>query len=224
MKQTPAPAAAETGSEILLLLSCFIQQVNSLCWQERTMTAATPGSSGPNLFSMFSAERQSLYRGPRETFLYSMVAQGLNLGILVYFTSCMIQGPRGIIRQIPPLKVLPIIFSGKSGGGGGNHYPLPASQGNPPNASLADQIVPPTVIVMNETHKLTVPETVVVAPDVKFPDQGRIGDPLSKSSTLSDGSGGPTGIGESCCGGIGSSQGPPSGRGLRASTRPVLRE
>ena len=186
------------------------------------MTAATAGPSGPNLFSLFSGERQSLYRGNRETFLYSMLGQGLMLALLVYFTSCLIQGPPAIIRDGQPLKV-PLIFSGLSGGGGGNHNPLPASRGNPPRASLADQIVPPTVIVSKEMPKLPVEETVVVAPDVKFPQEGRIGDPLSKFSALSDGPGGPTGIGPGCCGGIGPSNGPHVGPGPEGIFAPGLR-
>ncbi len=176
------------------------------------MTAATPGPSGPNL-SMFSSDRSTLYRGNRETFVYSMIGQGLTLALLVYFTSCIIQPPPGIVRSSCNLNVLPIIFWGNRGGGGGNHEPLPASHGNPPTASLGDQIVPPTVIVPQETHKLMVPETVVVAPDVKFPQEGQIGDPLSKFSVPSDGPGGPGGMGQGCCGGIGPSAGPHVGIG-----------
>lgn len=177
------------------------------------MTAATPGLSGPNLFSMFSGESQRLYRGNREAFVFSLLGQGLALGLLIYFTSCIIQVPPGIVRSVPSLNALPVIFSGHNGGGGGNHDPLPASRGNPPKASLSDQIVPPTVIVPKEMPKLAVPETVVVEPDVKFPQVGRIGDPLSKLSVPSDGPGGPTGIGPGCCGGIGPSTGPHVGIG-----------
>ena len=39
------------------------------------MTAATPGPSGPNLFSMFSSNGDGLYRTRREAFVFSLVGQ-----------------------------------------------------------------------------------------------------------------------------------------------------
>ena len=53
----------------------------------------------------------------------------------------------------------------------------------------------------------------MLAPDVKLPQGAQIGDPFSKFSILSNGPGGPTGIGPGCCGGIGSSSGPGVGPG-----------
>jgi protein TonB len=74
-------------------------------------------------------------------------------------------------------------------------------------------LVPPTVVLPKEPPKLAMPGTVVVAPDVTLPQGGQIGDPLSKFSILSNGPGGPGGIGSSCCDGIGSSKGPFVGDG-----------
>jgi TonB family protein len=108
---------------------------------------------------------------------------------------------------------LPLIFSGRNGGGGGNFELLSASHGNPPRASLDPQIVPPTVIVPKEMPKLPAEETVVVAPEIKFPQGGRIGDPSSLFSNPSDGPGGPDGMGKGCCGGIGDYSGPHIGSG-----------
>jgi TonB family protein len=55
----------------------------------------------------------------------------------------------------------------------------------------------------------------MMAPDVKFPVSTRIGDPSSPfSKWLSDGPGGPGGIGNGCCGGIGPDSGPYVGEGL----------
>lgn len=177
------------------------------------MTAATPGPPGSHLFSMFLGERPSWYRGNCETFLFSLLGQTLVLGLLVYFSGCLIQAPPGIARRVPGLNLLPVIFSGRNGGGGGNRDPLPASHGNPPKASLDEQIVPPTVVVSKEMPKLPMPETVMVAPDVTFPQSDQIGDPLSKFFTPSDGPGGLKGIGPGCCGGIGPSNGPHVGIG-----------
>ena len=176
------------------------------------MTAACPGP-GPNIFSMLSGENDGLYRARRETFVLSMIGQAAIVGLLIYFTSCVIQGPPEIVRRFPKLDEIPLIFSGNSGGGGGNHDPLPASHGDIPKASLDTQIVPPTVILPKEPPKLPVDESVNLAPDVKLPQGGQIGDPFSKFSILSNGPGGLTGIGAGCCGGIGPSAGPGVGPG-----------
>lgn len=176
------------------------------------MTAA---SSGPdrNLFTLSSGQ-PSLDRTRREAFVLSLVGQAVMLSLIVYFTSCVIRNPPEMGGQMPKLRDLPLIFSGRSGGGGGDHDPLPASHGNLPRASLDAQIVPPTVIVPKEMPRLSVEETVVVAPDIKLPQGGQIGDPTSPfSRILSNGPGGPGGVGEGCCDGIGSSKGPHVGDG-----------
>ena len=108
------------------------------------MTAASPE---PNIFSILSGENDGLYRTRRETFVFSLLGQAAILGLLVYFTSCVIRGTPDIARQLPKFAELPLIFSGHNGGGGGNHDPLPASHGNLPRASLDPQLVPPTVIL-----------------------------------------------------------------------------
>ncbi len=133
------------------------------------MTAAPPG---PSLFSIFSGERDVDYRTRREAFLLSLVGQAAILGVIIYFTSCVIRNAPEISRQLPKFAELPIVFLGHNGGGGGNHDRLPASQGTPPRASLDNQIVPPTVIVPKEMPKLPAEETVVAAPEVKFPLTG----------------------------------------------------
>jgi periplasmic protein TonB len=178
------------------------------------MTAATPGPSGPNIFSMFSSEGRDLYRAKRETFVLSLLGQAVILGLLIYFTSCVIRSTPPLVGSLPPLNELPLIFSGHNGGGGGNFDPLPASNGNPPSASLADQLTPPTVMQPKAMPKLVVPETVEVAPEVKLPQGGQIGDPTSQfSRVLSNGPGGPGGIGPGCCDGVGPSTGPGVGPG-----------
>jgi TonB family protein len=177
------------------------------------MTAATSGPSGPNLFSMFSGKTDDPYRTRPEAFAFSLAAQALIVGLLIYFTSCIIRNPPGTGLRLPKLDDLPLVFSGHNGGGGGGHDPFPASHGNLPPASLDTQIVPPTVIVPKEMPKLPVPETLMVAPDVKLPQGGQIGDPLSRFTTPSNGPGGPGGIGPGCCNGVGPSAGPFFGSG-----------
>jgi len=180
------------------------------------MTAATPGDSGPNIFSMFSGEGVGLYRARSEPFVLSLLGQAVIVGLLIYFTSCVIRNPPGIVRHIPKLDELPLVFSGHGGGGGGNFDPLPASRGNLPRASLNDQLAPPTVMLPKEMPRLPVEGTVMVAPDIKLPQGGQIGDPMSLfSRALSNGPGGPGGIGTGCCGGVGPSEGPQFGAGPR---------
>ena len=177
------------------------------------MTAAPPGP-GPNIFSILSGQNDGLYRTRRETFILSLLGQAAILGVLIYFTSCVIRGTPEIANRLPKFTELPLVFSGHNGGGGGNHDPLPASHGNLPKASLDPQLTPPTVIVPKEPPKLAVEETVLVAPDVPLPQGGQVGDPLSQfSRALSNGSGGPGGIGPGCCGGVGPSTGSGFGPG-----------
>jgi hypothetical protein len=146
------------------------------------MTADISGSSCPNLFSMFTAERERLFRTRREAFVFSVAGQSAIVGLLVYVTCCVVQDPPRVVA-LSKMKEFPLIFSGDKGGGGGNFDPLPASHGNPPRASVEDQLTSPTVIVPREMPILPVPETVMVAPDIKFP-QGQIGDPMSQFSRV----------------------------------------
>jgi periplasmic protein TonB len=174
------------------------------------MTAA---SRGPHLFSIFSNE-EVLYQTRREAFVFSLLGQAAILAVIVYFTSCVIRSTPELARQVPKWSELPLIFSGHNGGGGGNHDPLPASHGNIPRASLDPQISPPTVIVPKEMPRLPVDETVMVAPDIKLPQGGQIGDPTSQfSKILSNGPGGRGGIGPGSGNGIGPSTGPGVGNG-----------
>ncbi len=176
------------------------------------MTAAPAGPK--QLFSTVSGQADGMYRSRHEAFLFSLLGQALILGLLTYFTCCLIGGPPRIIGPLTKFRDLPLVFSGSNGGGGGNFDKLPASRGNPPSASLNDQIVPPNVMMPTETPKLPAEETVRVAPDVNLPEGGQIGDPMSQfSRVLSNGPGGPGGIGPGCCDGLGDSTGPYLGSG-----------
>src|SRR5579872_2589435 len=176
------------------------------------MTAATP-DSGPNLFSALSLQNSEIYKTRREAFVFSLAGQAAVLGIIIYLTTCVISTPRDL-AHVTSFSDIPLIFSGHNGGGGGGFDALPASRGNLPRASLDTQIVPPTVVVPKEMPMLAVEETVVVAPEIKYPQGGQIGDPSSLFSRwLSNGPGGPGGIGKGCCDGVGDSVGPHVGSG-----------
>ncbi len=177
------------------------------------MTAANPGPR-PDLFSFLSIDQDSTFRNRRETFAFSLVGQAAILAVIVYLTSCVIRNPPVVMPRVAELANLPMIFLGHNGGGGGGLDPLPASHGNLPRASLDPQIVPPTVLQPTQMPKLAADETVVVAPDIKLPQGGQIGDPNSPfSKWLSNGPGGPGGIGNNCCDGVGDSTGPHAGSG-----------
>jgi hypothetical protein len=177
------------------------------------MTAEFPGP-GPNTFAIFSGQNDGLYRARRETFAFSLLGQAAIVGVLIYFTSCVIRSTPEIGRNLPKSSDLLLVFSGRNGGGGGDHDPLPASHGSLPKASLDPQLVPPTVIVPKEPPKLAVADTVRVAPGIQLPQGGQIGDPMSQFSlALSGGPGGPGGIGTGCCDGVGPSTGPGFGPG-----------
>jgi periplasmic protein TonB len=178
------------------------------------VTAATSGPSGPNIFSMFSSEREGLYRTKSESFVFSLVGQAVMLAIVIYFTRCVIVSGPEIARNLHQFKEFPLVFSGHNGGGGGNHDSLPASWGNLSPAAL-EQLAPPTVMHPTAMPKLAVPETVVVAPEVKLPQGGQIGDPSSQFvQALSDGHVGLGGVGnDGCCGGVGDHAGPGFGDG-----------
>jgi periplasmic protein TonB len=176
------------------------------------MTAAPAGPT--QLFSTLSGQADRMYRTRHEAFLFSLLGQALILGLLTYFTCCLIGGPPRVIAPIAKFRDLPLVFSGSHGGGGGNFDKLPASRGNPPRASIDEQIVPPNVMKPTEMPKLPAEETVRVAPEVKLPEGVQIGDPMSQfSRVLSNGPGGPGGIGPGCCNGIGDSIGPYLGSG-----------
>jgi periplasmic protein TonB len=136
------------------------------------------------------------------------------LGLFIYLSSCVISNAPGIERRLPHLNDFPVIFAGYSGGGGGNFEKLPASHGTPPSASLDPQLAAPSVMRPTVMPRLPVEETVEVAPEVKFAQTGQIGDPSSPfGKWLSNGSGGPGGIGTGCCDGVGDSAGPHVGSG-----------
>ena len=179
------------------------------------MTAAPAGHSGTIGSSIFSGEGYGLYRTKREVFLWSMVGQGVLLGLIVVLLRFVPPGTpsAGII---PHPNELPLVFSGWGGGGGGNLEKAPASHGALPRASLNEQLVSPTVIVLKEMPRVPLQATVMVAPEVPLPHGGQMGDPTSAiSNILSNGPGGPGGIGSGCCNGVGPSEGPGFGTGPR---------
>jgi hypothetical protein len=153
------------------------------------MTAA---SRGPDLFSIFSESNDLLYRTRPEPFLYSVLGQAAILLIITYFTGCIVAHPPDGVHPLSNFSDRFLIFAGHNGGGGGDLDVLLASHGNLPRASLATQIAPPAVILSKEMPKVPAEPTVVVAPEIKFPEGVQLGDPASEITRwLSSGSGRP---------------------------------
>jgi protein TonB len=179
------------------------------------MAAATAGPSGTNIFSIFSGEADSLYRFNRGTFACSILGQALVVGLLLCCTTFIARDSSRILRQVPVIKsIVPVMFSRPGGGGGGDFDKHPASHGVLPRTSINDQLTPPTVIVPKEMPRLAVDPTVMVAPEIKLAQGAQVGDPLARlSNLLSNGPGGPGGMGKGCCGGVGPSNGPGAGPG-----------
>ena len=175
------------------------------------MTAA---SRGPNLLSIFSESNNLVYRTRREPFLFSVIGQAAIVVIIMYFSSSIVVHRPVGVYPFSNFSDRLLVFAGHNGGGGGGLDALPASRGNPPRASFAAQIARPAVIVPKEMPRLAVEPTVVVAPEIKFPAGGELGDPASEITRWrSSGSGGAGGIGTGCCGGVGPSNGPGVGSG-----------
>jgi periplasmic protein TonB len=174
----------------------------------------TVAPAGLQLFSIFSDQAEEPRRLRNPAFLLSFAGQGLMVALLTYFTCCILENPTGALPRSSKLGELPLIFSGRNGGGGGNFDKVPASRGDLPRASLETQLVPPNVMEPTEMPKLPVEETIVAAPEVKLTQGREMGDPMSQfTKMLSSGPGGPGGIGVGCCGGIGPSEGPGVGYG-----------
>jgi TonB family protein len=168
----------------------------------------------PTLFG----DGYGLYEVRKESFVISFVLNTAILALLIWLGSWTvnhapeIKQAMGTAVDISPYIMSPSDKQAGGGGGGGSHDLLPASKGALPKLSKS-QIAPPTVLPP-ENPKLPVMPTVVVPPEMKLPQGGQMGDPLSKVvGTLSNGTGIGGGIGSGSGGGVGSGTGPGVGPG-----------
>jgi protein TonB len=122
--------------------------------------------------------------------------------------------PVDISPYLPPVQTKPSDKTMGGGGGGGDRSPLPPSRGKLPKFSM-EQFTPPTAKIINEAPKLAMDPTVVVPPDITFPNPNMLqfGDPLAKIGPPSSGPGAGGGIGTGSGGGVGSGRGPGVGPG-----------
>ena len=130
-----------------------------------------------------------------------------------------------LIAPSPDSYALPVskkVVSG--GGGGGDRDPIPAPKGQPPKATLEQQITPPAIVMRNPQPKLAVQPTVVAPPAVHvaenhMPTLGTATSTVMPAAPPSNGTGAGGGIGSGSGGGVGVGHGPGIGAGSGADQR-----
>jgi protein TonB len=160
------------------------------------------------------------YEVRRGNFLISFVLHVIAAALILYSARFAVEHRKEIKQivigsaiDISPYILPPAKTQAGGGGGGGDRDKLAASKGALPKLS-DQQITPPVVIARNLDPKLAVEPTVVVPPDIKLPQQGPLGDPMSNViGPPSNGTGSGGGIGSGTGGGVGSGRGPGVGPG-----------
>jgi TonB family protein len=163
----------------------------------------------PTLFG----EGYGTYAVQSRNFYTSFVLHTVGLAVLLFVTHQVVEHREQIAKALGPVidigAYIPMPASAKQtggGGGGGDRDKLQASKGVPPKFDM-NQITPPTVVIRNPDPKLAVDQTVMVPPQIKINQAGPIGSLSSVLSVPSNGTGYGSGIGESCCGGVGNGNG-----------------
>ncbi len=182
---------------------------------------APTGGRVPHDFmpALFGLE-YSTYGTKPKNFLYSFLLHTLFAVLLIASTTFVVSHKQeiketvtGVVTDISPYILPAAKDRSGGGGGGGDRDKLAASKGALPKLSR-EQITPPAVVIRNPDPKLAVAPTVVVPPEIKLPQTGQLGDPLSNVlGPPSNGTGSGGGIGSGSGGGVGSGRGPGVGPG-----------
>jgi len=174
----------------------------------------------PETFNTLLGLASTESRLRKSSFTWSFVVHALALVLLLVSSRFVAihareirQQVAAVVTDISPYTLPSSRSKSGGGGGGGDRSKLAAPRGALPRFSRT-QIVPPAVVVRNESPKLAFEPTVVVPPQIKLPHTGPIGDPLSAIlSVPSNGPGFGGGVGSGSGGGIGSGTGPGVGPG-----------
>lgn len=176
-----------------------------------------PQKFDPVLPTLFG-EGYGIYQVQRNSFILSYLLNTLFVTAAVLIGSFAWTNQQEIKKVIigESIEISPYVLPNAKdesggGGGGGDRDKLQASKGALPKLSR-QQITPPMVVVRNDAPKLPVPPEVVV-PQMNLPQIGNLGDPLSKVTLASNGTGSGGGIGSGSGGGVGSGRGPGVGPG-----------
>lgn len=182
--------------------------------------ARSSAGSEPAVLPTLFGEGYGTYRAKPAAFVFSYLLNLLVAALVVWSGHWVVEHRQEIKKQvvslvtdISPYVLPPSKTEAGGGGGGGDRDKLEASRGSPPKFAR-EQITPPAIIVRNENPKLAVEPTVVGPPEMKLPQLGQMGDPLSNIvGPLSNGTGFGGGIGSGSGGGVGSGRGPGVGPG-----------
>ncbi len=169
----------------------------------------------PTLFG----EGYGIYEVNRRSFVASFLME-IALVSMAIFLSTWTWSHKTELKQMATtvisLDEMPILQPDKDqaggGGGGGNRDKLQTPKGAVPKTSM-EQMTPPQVLPP-EKAKLVVDPSVIVPPQIKLPQNGDLGNPLSALNSLpSQGTGIGGGLGSGTGTGIGSGEGPGVGPG-----------
>jgi TonB family protein len=187
----------------------------SIASSTQPVNAAVPLDIMPTLFGMGYGN----YQVQRSSFVLSILLHIL-AAILIFTGGIYLAAHHNEIQQqvmavFPaggdiPLPPAPREAGG--GGGGGDLDKLAAPKGSPPRFA-AEQLTPPAIVIRNQAPKLTAEPTVLGPPQIRLPQLGQLGDPLSKVL-------GPDSNGSGVGGGIGSGSGTGVGSGRGAGVGP----
>lgn len=170
------------------------------------MTAAPEAPILPTLF----AENNRLCRMRPTNFAVSFAMQVAVVIALIFaamYNPFVTKPP--IVRFLDRLSSDPGIYipdNASGGGSGGTHDRLTASRGVPPPMNLNGQFTPPEVVLTNPNPQLPMPVSILATTTVR-PQLGAVGDPLSRATAPSNGTGGPAGIGDKSGTGVGEHNG-----------------
>jgi protein TonB len=111
--------------------------------------------------------------------------------------------PYTVVAYAPPRLMRPA--------GGGQRETRPASKGRLPPRATRRFYLPPMAHILNEHPLLTVQQAILLDTDLPDIASDRIGNPFALDALLSGGRGGPGGIGEGGCCGVGNQNGSRAG-------------
>ncbi len=191
-----------------------------------SIAAAKPASGParppvPDILPSLFAESWGAYAPNRRTFVLSFLLHMLVIILIVTGSIYLVSHKTEVRQQVVAVftgdsLTIPLPAARKAaggGGGGGDRDKLAAPKGHPPRFT-AEQIAPPAIVIRNPEPKLTAEPTVIGPPQLKLPQLGALGDPLSHViGPASNGIGSGGGIGSGTGGGVGSGTGPGVGPG-----------
>jgi TonB family protein len=208
--------------------SVYTTEIHMATSAAQQVPQSGPNGSGsgqggpPMILPTLFGEGYGTYPVDQRNFYASLAIHTAALALLLFATHQVVTHRAEIVKALGPVidvgSYVPLPSSAKhvgGGGGGGYRDKLQASKGVPPKFDM-NQITPPTVVVRNDNPKLKVDQTVMVPPQVKLNQPGNVGVLNSLLSVPSNGTGYGSGVGETCCGGLGSGHGRGVGPGETA--------